>query len=66
MRPTAGQARVHGFDVVRDGLKVRQRIAVVIQESAAELFLTVRDNLTTYARFHGLLRRRDSAPGRDG
>jgi ABC-type multidrug transport system ATPase subunit len=27
---------------------------VVIQESAAELFLSVRDNLLTYARFHGL------------
>jgi ABC-2 type transport system ATP-binding protein len=54
LRPTGGDARVDGFDVVRDGLTVRQRIAVVIQQSAAELFLTVRDNLTTYARFHGL------------
>jgi len=54
LRPTAGRARVAGFDVVRDGLRVRQRIAVVIQESAAELFLTVRDNLATFARFHGL------------
>ena len=53
-RPTAGTARVGGFDVVRDALRVRERIAVVIQESAAELFLTVRDNLTTFARFHGL------------
>jgi ABC-2 type transport system ATP-binding protein len=33
---------------------VRRRISVVIQESAAELFLTVRDNLGTFARFHGL------------
>jgi ABC-2 type transport system ATP-binding protein len=32
---------------------VRRRISVVIQESAAELFLTVRENLLTFARFHG-------------
>ncbi len=54
VRPTGGSARVGGFDVVKDSLKVRERIAVVIQESAAEIFLSVRDNLTTYARFHGL------------
>jgi ABC-type multidrug transport system ATPase subunit len=33
---------------------VRRRIAVVIQESAAELFLSVADNLSTFGRFHGL------------
>ena len=54
LRPTRGTARVAGFDVVRDPLRVRQRISVVIQESAAELFLNVRDNLLTYGRFHGL------------
>jgi ABC-2 type transport system ATP-binding protein len=56
VRPTGGTARVDGFDVVRDAGRVRQRIAVVVQESAAELLLTVRDNLTTFARFHGLNR----------
>jgi ABC-2 type transport system ATP-binding protein len=54
LRPTGGSARVAGFDVVHDPLRVRQRISVVIQESAAELFLNVRDNLLTYGRFHGL------------
>jgi ABC-2 type transport system ATP-binding protein len=52
--PTSGTARVLGFDVVRDGLAVRRRISVVIQESATEMFLSVRDNLLAYARFHGL------------
>jgi len=33
---------------------VRRRISVVIQETAVELLLTVRDNLDTFARFHGL------------
>jgi ABC-2 type transport system ATP-binding protein len=54
LRPTGGTARVAGFDVGRDPLRVRERISVVIQESAAELFLNVRDNLLTYGRFHRL------------
>jgi ABC-type multidrug transport system ATPase subunit len=53
-RPTAGAAAVLGHDVVASPLEVRRRISVVIQETAVELFLTVRDNLTTFARFHGL------------
>jgi len=52
-RPTSGRAQVLGYDVVRQGLDVRRRIGVVIQEQAAELFLSVRDNLLTFARFHG-------------
>jgi ABC-2 type transport system ATP-binding protein len=53
-RPTAGRASVAGFDVVTQPLQVRRHIVVVIQESAADLFLTVRDNLRTFGRFHGL------------
>jgi ABC-2 type transport system ATP-binding protein len=53
-RPSSGAATVLGFDVVGTPLEVRRRISVVIQESAAELFLSVRDNLGTFARFHGL------------
>jgi ABC-2 type transport system ATP-binding protein len=55
-RPTSGAARILGFDVVRKPLEVRRRIASVIQETAAELLLSVRDNLLTYARFHGICR----------
>jgi ABC-2 type transport system ATP-binding protein len=54
VRPTSGRVSVMGYDVVKQPLEVRRRIAVVVQESAAELFLSVRDNLLTYARFHGL------------
>ncbi len=53
-RPTSGAASVLGYDVVAAPLEVRRRISVVIQETAVELFLTVRDNLGTFARFHGL------------
>ena len=53
-RPTEGSARVAGFDVVASPLEVRRRIAVVIQEHAADLLLSVRDNLVSFGRFHGL------------
>jgi ABC-2 type transport system ATP-binding protein len=52
LRPTSGTALVGGFDVVSQPLEVRRRIAVVIQEQAADLLLSVRDNLVGFARFH--------------
>ena len=52
-RPSAGSVAVLGYDVVRAPLEVRRRIGVVIQEQAADLLLNVRDNLLTFARFHG-------------
>jgi len=53
-QPTEGTARILGFDVVKKPLEVRRRISSVIQETAVELLLSVRDNLLTYARFQGL------------
>jgi ABC-2 type transport system ATP-binding protein len=53
VRPTSGQASVLGCDVVRQPGDVRRQIVVVIQEHAAELLLSVRENLLTFARFHG-------------
>jgi ABC-2 type transport system ATP-binding protein len=54
LRPTSGTARIEGFDVAARPLEVRKRISMVLQETAAELFLSVRDNLLTFARFYGL------------
>lgn len=54
LRPSSGAARIEGFDVVARPLEVRQQISMVLQETAGELFLSVRDNLLTFARFHGL------------
>jgi ABC-2 type transport system ATP-binding protein len=53
VRPSSGIAEVLGHDVVGASLDVRRQIGVVIQEQAAELLLNVRDNLLTFARFHG-------------
>ena len=53
-RPTEGTARILGYDVVKRPIEVRKRISSVIQATAVELFLSVKDNLLTYARFQGL------------
>jgi len=54
LAPTSGQARIEGFDVLARPLEVRRRICMVLQETAVELFLSVRDNFLTFAKFHGL------------
>jgi ABC-2 type transport system ATP-binding protein len=54
LRQTSGRIEVEGFDPLKDPLEVRKRISVVIQESAADLFLSVVDNFSTFGRFHGL------------
>ncbi len=54
LAPTSGRAEVIGFDVVERPLDVRKSIALVLQETAIELFLSTRDNLVTFGKFHGL------------
>jgi ABC-2 type transport system ATP-binding protein len=54
LQPTSGSVRIEGVDVVARPLEARRRISTVIQETAVEMFLTVRDNLLTFARFHGI------------
>ncbi len=57
VRPTSGRAQVMGFDVSTHPLDVRRNISVILQETAVDLFLSVRGNLLTFAQFHGLDRR---------
>lgn len=52
--PTSGRATVMGFDVVRQALTTRQQLTVVLQQTATENLLTVRDNLLIYAYLHGV------------
>jgi ABC-2 type transport system ATP-binding protein len=54
LAPTSGRAEVLGHDVVAEPLAVRRAISIVLQETAIELFLSVRDNLVTFGKFHGL------------
>jgi ABC-2 type transport system ATP-binding protein len=54
LAPSAGEARVMGYDVVRNPLAVRRQICVVVQENAIELHLSVQNNFRVFGRFHGL------------
>ncbi len=47
--PTAGTARVGGYDVVKEGPKVRGSIGVALQEAALDPLLTARDHLRLQA-----------------
>ena len=52
--PTAGRAFVAGFDVVRDGPKVRATIGAALQETALDPYLTGREHLRLQASLHGI------------
>ena len=52
--PTSGHAAILGCDVVRQGLAARRKMVVVLQHTASENLLTVRDNLMIYAYLHGV------------
>jgi ABC-2 type transport system ATP-binding protein len=54
LQPTSGRVWIEGVDALAEPLQVRRRIATVIQETAVEMFLSVRDNLLTFGRFHGI------------
>lgn len=55
--PTSGRAVVNGFDCLHQPLETRRSLAVVLQQNAFELYLTVLGNLRTYARFHHIPRK---------
>ena len=58
LRPTGGQARVMGHDVVAEPLAVRRRIGLAGQFAAVDAELTGRENLEMIARLYRL-------PGRE-
>src|SRR5438128_4188149 len=52
--PTAGTARVAGFDVVKEGPEVRKAIGAALQEAALDPFLTGREHLRLQTAMHGI------------
>jgi ABC-2 type transport system ATP-binding protein len=54
LRPSRGEARVEGHDVVREPHAVRRRIGLVFQESTLDRDLTAEQNLTFASRLYGL------------
>jgi len=49
---TSGTATVAGYDITRDGSKIRESIAVVFEELSLDVNLTGRENLDFHARMY--------------
>ena len=56
LRPTAGHARVAGFDVVADAPKVRTKIGIALQDAAIDPWMTGRELLHLTAALHNFSR----------
>ena len=63
--PTAGRARVAGFDVVEDGPKVRASIGAALQEAALDPLLTGREHMRLQTALHGLGKRERESRGNE-
>src|ERR671937_1432070 len=52
--PTAGTARVGGYDILSEGAAVRDVIGVALQDAALDLLLTGREHMKLQGGLHGL------------
>ena len=52
--PTAGTARVGGYDILSDGASVRDVIGVALQDAALDQLLTGREHMKLQGGLHGL------------
>ena len=52
--PTEGTAKIAGYDIQFDAIKVRKKIAVVLQRPALSSMLTVYDNLDIFGKMYGI------------
>jgi lipooligosaccharide transport system ATP-binding protein len=55
--PSGGTLRILDMDPVRDGPAIRARLGVCPQQDSLDPELTLRENLTVYARYFGIPRR---------
>jgi ABC-2 type transport system ATP-binding protein len=54
LRPSAGVARVAGYDVDRDRSEVRKHIGLVFQDTTLDDYLTAQENLRFHAELYGI------------
>lgn len=54
IKPTAGSARINGFDIVKQAKQVRKSIGIVFQEPSIDDRLTGRENLQMHANLYGV------------
>ena len=55
-KPTSGQVRINGIDVVRDPARVKSEFGIVQQHLSLNRDLTIAENLELHARLHHLSR----------
>jgi lipooligosaccharide transport system ATP-binding protein len=55
--PSGGTLRILGMDPLRHGPEIRARLGVCPQQDSLDPELTVRENLTVYARYFGIPRK---------
>src|SRR6201989_2491553 len=63
--PTAGTARVAGFDIVTEGPKVRSAIGAALQEAALDPLLTGKEHMRLQTALHGLGKSEREERGRE-
>src|ERR687884_1484641 len=63
--PTAGTARVAGYDVAREGPQVRANIGAALQEAALDPFLTGSEHMRLQTAMHGLPKAERAERGRE-
>jgi len=56
VRPSAGSARVAGYDVVRERDAVRRNIGLVFQDTTLDGYLSAEQNLSLHAELYGMPR----------
>jgi ABC-2 type transport system ATP-binding protein len=61
--PTAGTARVAGFDIVSEGPRVRSAIGAALQEAALDPLLTGREHMRLQTALHGIAKAEREARG---
>jgi ABC-2 type transport system ATP-binding protein len=54
--PTAGSAKVNGFDIVHQANKVRHSIGVIPQAMTSDVDLSARENMNIFAKLYGITR----------
>src|SRR5215216_6987817 len=63
--PTSGRATVAGYDIVKEGPKVRASIGAALQAAALDPFMTGREHLKLQAALHGLSRKERKKRGEE-
>ncbi|MFN8216387.1 MAG: ATP-binding cassette domain-containing protein [Solirubrobacterales bacterium] len=61
--PTAGSARVAGFDIVSEGPRVRAAIGAALQEAALDPLLSGREHMRLQTALHGIAKAEREARG---